>query len=175
MPQYSTSDIRNIALMGHGGAGKTSVAEAMLFKAGATRRLGSVNEKTSHLDFSEDEKEKGCSLDSAVCYLDYQGKHVNIIDTPGELGFAGPAIAAKATKASPLRNLQHARSCHSSASVTIPSRVEPASRAAAMALTTVPYGASRSARRNTSFEPRASNKASSLLRSSPRGTSLRPR
>ncbi len=96
MPQYTTTDIRNIALVGHGGAGKTSLAEALLHKSGATRRLGSVNDKTSHLDYAEEEKEKGCSLDSAVCHADHNGKRINIIDTPGSIDFAGPAIAALA-------------------------------------------------------------------------------
>ena len=96
MPQYSTKDIRNIALVGHGGSGKTSLAEALLYKSGTTRRLGSVNDKTSHLDYTEEEKEKGCSLDSSVCYADHNGKRINIIDTPGSIDFAGPAIAALA-------------------------------------------------------------------------------
>ena len=96
MPEYTTDDIRNLALVGHGGAGKTSLAEALLYKTGATRRLGSVNDRTSHLDYTEEEKEKGCSLDSALCYADHHGKRINIIDTPGSTDFSGPAIAALA-------------------------------------------------------------------------------
>ncbi len=96
MPQYTTVDLRNIALVGHGGSGKTSLAEALLYKSGATRRLGSVNDRTSHLDYTEEEKEKGCSLDSAVCHADYNGKRINILDTPGSIDFSGPAIAALA-------------------------------------------------------------------------------
>ena len=96
MPEYTTDDIRNLALVGHGGAGKTSLAEALLYKTGATRRLGSVNDRTSHLDYTEEEKEKGCSLDSALCYTDHHGKRINIIDTPGSTDFSGPAIAALA-------------------------------------------------------------------------------
>ncbi len=94
MPSYSIKDIRNVALVGHGGSGKTSLAEAILFKTGATRRLGSVSDKSSHLDYADDEKDKGCSIDSAVSYVDYQGTRINLIDTPGTAGFAGQAISA---------------------------------------------------------------------------------
>jgi elongation factor G len=85
---------RNIALVGHGGSGKTSLAEALLFKAGATNRLGSVHDKSSILDYTEEEKEKQSSIDSALGYLSHNGLHVNIVDTPGTPAFCGPAIAA---------------------------------------------------------------------------------
>ena len=87
---------RNICLVGHGGSGKTSLAEALLFKAGVTNRLGSVQDKTSILDTTEEEHEKLSSLDSALCYLPYKGMHVNIVVTPGEAAFCGPATAALA-------------------------------------------------------------------------------
>ena len=96
MAIFNVQDYRNIALIGHGGAGKTTLAEACLFKAGATNRQGSVPDGTSCLDYSEEEKEKGCSLDSAVCSLMHGGKHVNIIDTPGSPDFCGLAICALA-------------------------------------------------------------------------------
>lgn len=86
--------IRNIAIIGHGGSGKTSLAEAMLFKAGATTRLGKVQDHTSILDYTEESKEKRSSLDSAVGYFGYKGLHVNFVDTPGTMAFTGPAIAA---------------------------------------------------------------------------------
>ncbi|HEY3246158.1 MAG TPA: elongation factor G [Phycisphaerae bacterium] len=92
----STADIRNIALVGHGGSGKTSLGEALLFKTGATNRLGSVTEKTSILDFTEEEKEKLSSLESAVCFVGQRGKHINIVDTPGAVDFAGQAISGLA-------------------------------------------------------------------------------
>ena len=87
---------RNITLVGHGGCGKTSLAEALLFKAGATNRLGSVPEKSSILDFSDEEKEKQSTLDSAVCSISHGGLHVNIVDTTGTPAFCGTAIAALA-------------------------------------------------------------------------------
>ncbi len=87
---------RNVALVGHSGCGKTSLAEALLFKAGVTNRLGSVQDKTSILDHTEEEKEKLSSFDSAICHLTHKGVHVNIIDTPGSASFCGSAIAALA-------------------------------------------------------------------------------
>jgi len=93
MAALNVQDIRNVVLVGHGGAGKTSLAEAMLHKTGATNRLGSVQDKSSILDSAEDEKEKLCSIDSAVCYVTHAGKHINIVDTPGGIDFCGQAIA----------------------------------------------------------------------------------
>jgi elongation factor G len=96
MPNYTTENIRNITLIGHNGAGKTSLLEAILFKSDATRRLGSVNDKTSHLDYSDEEKEKGCSFESAVCHVDHNDHRINIVDTPGLPAFNGQAIPALA-------------------------------------------------------------------------------
>lgn len=96
MATYSTEDIRNIALIGHGGAGKTTLAEAILLATGTTSRLGNVNDGSSHLDFTEEEKDRGCSIDSAVCYVQQEGKRLNLIDTPGAPDFVGPAIVSLA-------------------------------------------------------------------------------
>jgi len=96
MAVFDVDRYRNIALVGHGGSGKTSLAEALLFKAGVTNRLGSVSDTTSILDYSDEEKEKQSSLDSALCYLTHKGMHVNIVDTPGTPAFCGSAIAALA-------------------------------------------------------------------------------
>ncbi|MBU0719039.1 MAG: elongation factor G [Planctomycetes bacterium] len=96
MAVFNPDQYRNIALVGHTGAGKTSLAEALLFKAGVTNRLGSVPERTSILDSSEEEREKLSSLESAVCSLEYRDTHVNIIDTPGATAFCGQAIAGLA-------------------------------------------------------------------------------
>jgi elongation factor G len=68
----------------------------MLFKAGMTNRLGSVADRTSHLDFSEESREKLTTLDSSLCYLAHKGLHVDIVDTPGSTSFCGSAIAALA-------------------------------------------------------------------------------
>ncbi len=88
----STSDIRNIVLLGHGGSGKTSLAEAILHKTDATNRLGSVDEKTSICDYYEEEKEHQYSIQSAVLNVTHCGKMINIVDTPGYPDFIGPAI-----------------------------------------------------------------------------------
>jgi elongation factor G len=90
----NTNDIRNIVLLGHGGCGKTSLAEAILHKTGATNRLGSVDEKTTICDYYDEEKDHQHSIQSAVIHTTHAGKALNIIDTPGAPDFIGPAIAA---------------------------------------------------------------------------------
>ena len=77
----NTGDIRNIVLLGHGGSGKTSLAEAMLHKTGATNRLGSVDDKTSICDFYDEEKEHQHSIQWALVNTKHAGKLINIIDT----------------------------------------------------------------------------------------------
>ena len=88
----NTGDIRNIVLLGHGSAGKTSLAEAMLHKTGTTNRLGSVDDKTSTCDYYDEEKEHQHSIQSAVVHFKHAGKLINLIDTPGYPDFTGPAI-----------------------------------------------------------------------------------
>jgi len=90
----ATGDIRNVVLLGHGGSGKTSLAEAMLHKTGATSRLGSVDDKTSTCDFYDEEKEHHHSILSAIVHVEHAGKLINIIDTPGYPDFTGPAITS---------------------------------------------------------------------------------
>ncbi len=93
MPKYGTSDIRNIALVGHSGAGKTQLGEAILHSLGVTTRLGNVADGTSVLDALEEEKDRGCSIEAHLCHVQHGGKEINIIDTPGSPAFVGPAIA----------------------------------------------------------------------------------
>ena len=87
-----TGSIRNIVLLGHGGSGKTSLAETMLHKTGAVNRLGSVDDKTSVCDFYDEEKEHQHSIQAAVVHAEHDGKLINIIDAPGYPDFIGPAI-----------------------------------------------------------------------------------
>lgn len=94
MGQYETKDIRNVAFVGHGASGKTSLVEAILFKAGATTRLGSVDDGTSVSDFDAEEKERKTTVDSSVLHCNWQGKEINIIDTPGYPDFIGGSIGA---------------------------------------------------------------------------------
>ena len=91
MAKYSVDDIRNIVLLGHAGAGKTSLAEAILHQAGVTNRLGSVDDKSSGLDGDDEEKERGHSIDSALAHVSHGGKDINIVDTPGYPDFIGAA------------------------------------------------------------------------------------
>ncbi|MFQ5422846.1 MAG: elongation factor G [Phycisphaerae bacterium] len=96
MPSYTINDIRNVALIGHSGSGKTSLCEAFLHRTGVTNRLGSVADQTSHLDTDDEEKERECSIESHVLHVTHNGKHLNLLDTPGAPDFIGPAIAALA-------------------------------------------------------------------------------
>lgn len=96
MASYSISEIRNVTLVGHQSCGKTSLADAILHVTGTTNRLGDVNNKTSHLDFLDEEKNRACSIDSALLHVTVKGKELNVIDAPGAPDFAGPAIASLA-------------------------------------------------------------------------------
>ncbi len=89
-----TNEIRNIVLLGHGGCGKTSLAESILFKTGTSSRLGSVDDKTSVCDYYDEEKEHKHSVQAAVINVLHNGKTINIIDTPGFPDFMGPAITS---------------------------------------------------------------------------------
>ena len=89
-----TKNIRNIVLLGHGGSGKTSLAEAILYKMGVSNRLGSVDEKTSICDYYDEEKEHQHSIAASLLHIDYKDRLVNLIDTPGYPDFIGPAIKA---------------------------------------------------------------------------------
>jgi elongation factor G len=86
--------IRNVALIGHRGCGKTSLHEAMLFEAGATRRLGTIVDGTTVSDSEPDEKERGMSIGAAVAGFEHGGREINLIDTPGEPSFVADAAAA---------------------------------------------------------------------------------
>ncbi|MHC4453893.1 MAG: elongation factor G, partial [Planctomycetota bacterium] len=94
MGQYETKDIRNVAFVGHGASGKTSLVEGILFKTGATKRLGSVDEGTSVSDFDPEEKERKTTIDSSILHCNWQGREINIIDTPGYPDFIGSPIGA---------------------------------------------------------------------------------
>ena len=86
---YNAKDIRNIAIAGHGSRGKTTLAEAMLFAAGATDRMGRVADGNTVLDFDAEEKRRHVSVSSAVAPIEWKGYKINIIDTPGLFDFAG--------------------------------------------------------------------------------------
>jgi elongation factor G len=94
MPHAEPGKIRNVAVVGHRGTGKTSLVEAMLFQAGASNRLGTIEQGTTISDFEEDEQRRAMSIASSLCHLEWQGRKINLIDTPGEPSFQGDAIAA---------------------------------------------------------------------------------
>jgi elongation factor G len=96
MPNYRTEDIRNITLVGHTGSGKTTLVEALLVKAGKIGEAGTVERGTTTTDHDPLEKEFQHSLDSALASLDYDGIHVNLIDTPGFPDFRGPTLTGMA-------------------------------------------------------------------------------
>ena len=85
--------IRNIGIVGHGGVGKTSLVEAMLFSTGAVTRLGRVDDGTTTTDFDPDEIKRKISINTSVAHCDWKGHHVNLIDTPGYGDFIADARA----------------------------------------------------------------------------------
>ncbi|MEF8729638.1 MAG: elongation factor G [Accumulibacter sp.] len=96
MGQTATSNLRTVALVGHGAAGKTSLAESLLAAAGAISSRGSVDKGSTVCDFDPQEKELGHSLNSALASFSWQGVQVHMVDTPGFPDFAGQAIGALA-------------------------------------------------------------------------------
>src|SRR4051794_39118237 len=86
--------IRNVALVGHRGSGKTSLHEALLFEAGATNRLGSVADGTTVSDADEDEKSRGMSISASLASFEWRDVKVNLIDTPGEPSLIADALGA---------------------------------------------------------------------------------
>ncbi|MCB1776116.1 MAG: elongation factor G [Candidatus Competibacteraceae bacterium] len=93
MVSYTTESIRNIALVGHGAAGKTTLVESILHQSGKLAALGSVEKGNTVCDFDPQEKAHQHSLDAALVNFDYQDMHINLIDTPGFPDFLGQAIA----------------------------------------------------------------------------------
>ncbi|MBL8886072.1 MAG: elongation factor G, partial [Phycisphaerales bacterium] len=89
----SVADVRNICLVGSGGAGKTTLTEKLLYSAGAIKRAGTVEEGNSVSDFSDEEKHHKHSLQPSFVHFDYEGHEVHLIDTPGLVDFIGHAIA----------------------------------------------------------------------------------
>ena len=87
MKKYDTKDIRNVALIGHKGSGKTSLGEALLFDAKTTTRLGSVDAKTSTFDFEQEEMDRAMTISSALASVEWNKHKINVLDTPGDGNF----------------------------------------------------------------------------------------
>jgi elongation factor G len=94
MPHKAADRIRNVALIGHRGSGKTSLHEALLFEAGITNRLGKVEEGSTVSDFEEDEQAREMSIGAAVASFEHDGRKINLIDTPGEPSFVADTVAS---------------------------------------------------------------------------------
>jgi elongation factor G len=94
MNVYKTGSLRDIALVSHQGAGKTSLVEAMLFNAGAINRMGDVQQGTTVADYDEEEIRRGLSISTAVIPIEVEGLKLNILDTPGYTDFQGEVINA---------------------------------------------------------------------------------
>jgi elongation factor G len=94
MTIFKSEKLRNVALLGHGGSGKTSVVEAMIFDAGAVNRLGRVDDGTSISDWDEEERRRQMSINTSLVPCEWQGHKLNMIDSPGYMDFVGEVISA---------------------------------------------------------------------------------
>jgi len=94
MAAYTSAQIRNVALVGHGGCGKTSLAEAMLYVSGANSRLGSVQGETSTLDYEPEEQKRKGSIATSLAWIAYNDHKVNVLDTPGDQSFIYDSLCA---------------------------------------------------------------------------------
>src|SRR3970040_550955 len=94
MKEYGTEFIRNVALVGHSGSGKTSLAEAFLFNTGVINRLGKVEDGATVSDFEDEERRRKISISTSVIPIEYQNYKINFLDTPGFTDFVGEVKSA---------------------------------------------------------------------------------
>lgn len=94
MKNYGMDQLRSLALVAHGGAGKTSLAEAMLYVSKATKRLGKVDEGNSILDYDPEETRRGISINLSNAPIEWKDQKINVLDTPGYFDFAGDVLAS---------------------------------------------------------------------------------
>jgi elongation factor G len=94
MKDYKTENLRNVVLIGHGGSGKTTIAEAMLFNTGVLDRFGKVDDGTATTDFDPEEIKRKISISAATAPCDIHDVRLNVIDTPGYFDFIGEVVAA---------------------------------------------------------------------------------
>src|SRR5206468_4913550 len=94
MPPTEHGKIRNIAVVGHRGVGKTSLVEALLFQAGKTNRLGTIEQGTTVADWDDDEHKRQMSLSGAQLSADWHDRKINLVDCPGDAGFQADTYAA---------------------------------------------------------------------------------
>lgn len=89
MKVYRTDEIRNVVLLGHGGSGKTSLVEAMLYVSGASKRMGKISESNTVSDFDKEEQKRGFSISTSIVPIEWEKAKINILDTPGYFDFVG--------------------------------------------------------------------------------------
>ncbi|HKQ17702.1 MAG TPA: GTP-binding protein, partial [Solirubrobacterales bacterium] len=94
MPHKAADRIRNVALIGHRGSGKTSLHEAMLYEAGAVNRLGKVADGSTVSDHEEDEHEREMSIGATLASFEHGDRKINLIDTPGDPSFVADAVSS---------------------------------------------------------------------------------
>jgi len=94
VPHHAPDKIRNVALIGHRGSGKTSVCEAILFEAGVVNRLGRVEDGSTVSDFEPDEQAREMSIDATLASFEFHGRKINLIDTPGDPSFVADTLGA---------------------------------------------------------------------------------
>lgn len=92
--EYTVDKIRNIALIGHGGSGKTTMTEAILFTSGAINRMGKVDDGSTTSDYHHDEIERKISINASLVHCDWQGHKLNVLDTPGYSDFTGEVLCS---------------------------------------------------------------------------------
>lgn len=94
MKVYTTDKIRNVVLLGHGGSGKTSLAEAFAYLSGITSRMGKVADGNTLSDYSKEEQKRKFSINASIIPIEWEGYKINVIDTPGYFDFVGEAEEA---------------------------------------------------------------------------------
>ena len=94
MKVYTTDKIRNVVVLGHGGSGKTSLAEAMAYLSGITSRMGKVADGNTVSDYSKEEQKRQFSISTSVIPIEWEGYKINILDAPGYFDFVGEAEEA---------------------------------------------------------------------------------
>jgi elongation factor G len=91
MPAFEPGKIRNVAVVGHRGTGKTSLVEALLYQAGETNRLGTIESGTTVADWDDDEQQRQMSISLSLTHAEWQGRKLNLVDVPGDPSFQGEA------------------------------------------------------------------------------------